>query len=88
MIVEPGSDVTSNKLATLARLVGCIDENEFAALAGVKLSTLKAWRKRGTGPNYALLGNSYLYPIPEVGSHLLTLVRQRKTLATKMKIVQ
>lgn len=64
---------------SLARLVNCLDESEFATLAGVKVSTLDAWRKRGKGPQYVLLGNNYLYPIAAVESHLASLVKTRST---------
>jgi len=68
---------TGNTVADLARLVNCLDEDAFAKLAGVKISTLQAWRKRGEGPEYILLGNNYLYPIESVQDHLSTLVRAR-----------
>lgn len=61
----------------LARLVDCFDEEGFAKLAGVKLSTLDAWRKRGKGPAYVLLGRKYLYPIAAVHSYISSLVRTR-----------
>ena len=64
-------------VTNLAKLVDCFDEDGFAKLAGVKLSTLDAWRKRGTGPEYILLGRNYLYPISEVQRHLISLVRTR-----------
>lgn len=64
-------------VADLARLVNCLDEHGFATLAGVKVSTLDAWRKRGKGPEYVLLGRNYLYPIKAVESHLSSLVKTR-----------
>lgn len=64
----------------LARLVDCFDEEGFAKLAGVKLSTIDAWRKRGKGPQYILLGRNYLYPIAAVQSYISGLVRTRNTL--------
>lgn len=67
----------SQNVADLARLVNCLDEQGFAMLAGVKVSTLDAWRKRGKGPEYVLLGRNYLYPLAAVESHLSTLVRTR-----------
>jgi hypothetical protein len=68
---------TNPSVADLARLVNCLDEHGFATLAGVKVSTLDAWRKRGKGPEYVLLGRNYLYPIAAVESHLSTLIRTR-----------
>lgn len=70
---------TTPNAGSLARLVNCLDESEFATLAGVKVSTLDAWRKRGKGPQYVLLGNNYLYPIAAVESHLTSLVRTRSS---------
>lgn len=67
--------VEATTVADLAKLVDCFDEEGFAKLAGVKLSTLDAWRKRGKGPEYILLGCSYLYPISGVQRHLARLVR-------------
>jgi hypothetical protein len=64
-------------VSNLARLVDCFDEQGFAKLAGVKLSTLDAWRKRGKGPEYILLGCNYLYPIAAVQKHISSLVRVR-----------
>jgi predicted site-specific integrase-resolvase len=66
-------------VADLARTVNCLDEEGFAKLAGVKPSTLDAWRKRGKGPEYVLLGNNYLYPIEAVKRYILELVRPRTT---------
>jgi hypothetical protein len=68
---------TNHDLGTLARLVGCLDEHGFATLAGVKISTLDAWRKRGQGPNYALVGCNYLYPLEAVQQFITTKVRAR-----------
>jgi len=66
--------------SSLARLVNCLDENEFALLAGVKVTTLDAWRKRGKGPEYVLLGRNYLYPIAGVQTHVTSLVRSRTSI--------
>lgn len=62
-------------LGTLAQMVGCLDEHGFAMLSGVKASTLEAWRKRGKGPAYVLLGRNYLYPITAVQEFITTKVR-------------
>ncbi|WP_126077507.1 hypothetical protein HF313_08820 [Massilia atriviolacea] len=63
-------------ITDLARLVDCLDETAFATLAGVKLSTVDAWRKRGKGPDYILLGCNYLYPLEAI----------RKYIGTRMKV--
>ena len=63
--------------ADLASRVGCLSEQEVAALAGVKLSTLDAWRKRGKGPSYIRFGCNVLYPRQAVSEYLQSLVRER-----------
>lgn len=68
---------TSPSVADLARLVNCFDEHSVATLAGVKTTTLDAWRKRGKGPEYILLGRNYLYPIAAVQKYISNLVRTR-----------
>jgi hypothetical protein len=67
----------SPSVAELARLVNCLDEDSVATLAGVKPSTLDAWRKRGKGPEYILLGRNYLYPIAAIQQYVSGLVRTR-----------
>lgn len=57
-------------LGALAQLVNCLDEHGFATLAGVKLSTLNAWRKRGQGPSHVRLGTNYFYPIAAVQAYI------------------
>lgn len=74
---------TNPDLGTLARLVGCLDEHGFAMLAGVKISTLNTWRKRGQGPTYALVGCNYLYPIEAVQQFITTKVRARSAITPR-----
>jgi len=74
-------------IGQLARLVNCLDENDFATLAGVKTSTLESWRKRGKGPEYVLLGCNYLYPLPAVQSHLASLLRTRANIDPKTALI-
>jgi hypothetical protein len=68
-------------ISDLAKLVNCLDELAFATLAGVKVSTLDAWRKRGKGPDYVLLGRNYLYPLTAVQAYIGKCVRQRTSIA-------
>lgn len=74
-------------VAQLAHMVNCLSEDDLATLAGVQRSTLAAWRKRGQGPEYILLGCNYLYPIPSIQSHLKTLVRSRTIIDAKTILV-
>ena len=72
-------------------VVGSVDE-DFAveSLAGdimllgkLSHSTVEAWRKRGTGPAYILLGNRYLYPRQAVQKYLEGITRERNSVAAK-----
>jgi hypothetical protein len=80
MQTDPDTSPIATNIADLARLVDCLDEQSVAKLARVKLSTLDAWRKRGRGPEYVLLGRSYLYPISAVQEYISSLVRPRVAL--------
>lgn len=51
----------NEKREVLARALGYMTASEVALLAGIKESTLCAWRKRNTGPPYVLFGNQALY---------------------------
>lgn len=73
-------------ISDLAKLVHCLDELAFATLAGVKVSTLDAWRKRGKGPDYVLLGRNYLYPITAVQAYIAKCVRQRTSIAANDRL--
>jgi len=46
-------------------------------------STVEAWRKRGQGPAYILLGNRYLYPRKAVAKYLDSITRERTSVAAK-----
>jgi hypothetical protein len=84
MHITPSID---QSVADLARTVNCLDEYGFAKLAGVKPSTLDAWRKRGKGPEYVLLGNNYLYPIEAVKRYISGLVRLRTAFAPRQALL-
>jgi len=87
MEIDPDTSPNVTDLADLARLVDCLDEQSVAKLAGVKVSTLDAWRKRGRGPEYILLGRNYLYPISAVQKYMLGLVRTRVALNPQLSIL-
>lgn len=72
-----GKGQVDSRVSELAASVDCMSDEEFAVLANVKLSTLDAWRRRGKGPDYILLGNRYIYPRSAVRHYLQTLVRSR-----------
>ena len=46
-------------------------------------STVEAWRKRGQGPAYILLGNRYLYPRKAVAKYLDSITRERTSVSAK-----
>ena len=62
-------------LGTRAQMGGCLDEERVATLAGVKLGTLEAWRKRGTGPDHVRIGSNYLYPIEALQAFIMGKVK-------------
>lgn len=70
-------------LREMAARLDCFIEEDFQMLAGVTAATCTAWKKRGTGPAYILLGNRYLYPRQAVADHLLSLTRTRKALGAE-----
>lgn len=81
------ASLTPPGISDLAKLVNCLDEFALAALAGVKLTTLEAWRKRGEGPEYVLLGRNYLYPITAVQAYIDRRVRKRTSISPKDQIL-
>lgn len=54
----------------MATRMGYITEEKFIDLAGITASTAEAWRKRGQGPEYSLLGNKYYYSYDSVADTL------------------
>jgi hypothetical protein len=72
---DPGDQHARGRLRALAASMDCLTEEDLALLAGVKLSTVLAWRKRGQGPAYVLFGRQVLYPRADVAAHLNSRVR-------------
>ena len=64
----------------MAERLDCFIEEDFQHLAGATPKTVEAWRKRGQGPAYILLGNRYLYPRKAVAKYLETITRERTPL--------
>lgn len=58
----PAAENQLDRLRSLADRLDCFIETDVMLLAKASASTVEAWRKRGTGPDYILLGNRYLYP--------------------------
>lgn len=65
------------RLREMAQSLDVLTNSDFALLAGVKASTTEAWRKRGVGPRYALIGNNYFYPRAAVAEYLSAKTRER-----------
>lgn len=66
------------RVRAMAERLDCFVEEDFQLLANATPNTVEAWRKRGQGPAYILLGRRYLYPRKAVAEYLETLVRTRQ----------
>lgn len=66
---------TKIRIRELAESLDCLVEDDLELLAGVKASTSEAWRKRGTGPAFVRLGNTFLYPRSALRAFLADQVR-------------
>ena len=71
----PLSEKDLDRLREMATRLDCLTEHDLMLLAGITSSTAEAWRKRGTGPGYVLIGNRYLYPRQAVQSYMEDRVR-------------
>lgn len=74
-------DIENDRVRLMANSLDCLIEEDFQLLARATAGTVEAWRKRGQGPSYILLGNRYLYPRKSVAKHLDSITRQRVTSA-------
>ena len=57
----------------LAEMMGCVTEEQVSILAGVELSTVRAWRNRRTDPQHIPFGNARLYPMELLKAFLVSL---------------
>ena len=73
----------SERVRQLAERLDCFIEEDFQALAAATAKTVEAWRKRGTGPAYILIGNRYLYPRKAVAQYLESATRTRSSQSPK-----
>lgn len=69
-----------DRVRQMAETLDCFIEEDFQQLADATPSTTEAWRKRGKGPSYILLGKRYLYPRKAVAKYLESITRERITL--------
>ena len=72
-----GTPMNEEKRQSIARVLGYLTTCELALLAGVKESTLDAWRKRKCGPAYVRLGNESLYPLDGVREYLSKIKKEQ-----------
>lgn len=73
----------TERLRHIAERLDCFIEEDFQALAAATPKTVEAWRKRGTGPAYILLGNRFLYPRKAVAQYLESATRTRSLQSSK-----
>ena len=81
--LQPAAENQLDRLRTLADKLDCLTETDIMLLGKLSQSTVEAWRKRGTGPAYILLGNRYLYPRKAVQKYLEGTTRERNSVAAK-----
>ncbi|GAO22188.1 hypothetical protein ALISP_2008 [Alicycliphilus sp. B1] len=81
--LQPAAENQLDRLRTLADKLDCLTESDIMLLGKLSQSTVEAWRKRGTGPAYILLGNRYLYPRKAVQKYLEGITRERNSVAAK-----
>ena len=65
-----------SRLRVLADRLDYFTEDDFILLTDAAPSTVQAWRKRGTGPDYILIGNRYFYPRDAVARYMDSNIRQ------------
>ena len=83
MEIQTASENQLDRLRTLADKLDCLLETDLMLLAKATASTVEAWRKRGTGPAYILIGNRYLYPRKAVSKYLEDVTRERHAVSAK-----
>jgi hypothetical protein len=66
-----------DRVRNMAQQLDCFIEEDFQSLAQATPKTVEAWRKRGQGPAYILIGRRYLYPRKAVAKYLEQLTRGR-----------
>ena len=81
--IQQAAENQLDRLRTLADKLDCLTESDIMLLGKLSHSTVEAWRKRGTGPAYILLGNRYLYPRKAVAKYLEGITRERNSVAAK-----
>ena len=73
----------TERVRHMAERLDCFVEEDFQLLAKATEKTVEAWRKRGQGPAYILLGNRYLYPRKAVAKYLDSITRERTSVSAQ-----
>lgn len=79
----PATENQLDRLRILADKLDYLLETDLMLLAKATAGTVEAWRKRGTGPAYVLIGNRYLYPRKAVMQFLAERARSNSRIAVK-----
>ena len=82
-VLNPAAENQLDRLRILADKLDCLTETDIMLLGRLTQSTVEAWRKRGTGPAYILLGKRYLYPRKAVTKYMDSITRERNSVAAK-----
>lgn len=80
---NPAAEDRLDRLRVLADKLDCFIDPDVALLANVAAGTVEAWNKRGTGPEYFMLGNRRLYPRKAFVQFLETKRRERRAIDVK-----
>ena len=83
MEAQAATENQLDRLHNIADKLDCLTETDIMLLGKLSQSTVEAWRKRGQGPAYILLGNRYLYPRKAVQKYLEGITRERNSVAAK-----
>ena len=81
--IQQAAENQLDRLRNIADKLDCLIETDIMLLGKLTQSTVEAWRKRGQGPAYILLGNRYLYPRKAVAKYLDSITRERTSVSAK-----
>ena len=82
-VIQQATENQLDRLRNIADKLDCLTETDIMLLGKLSQSTVEAWRKRGQGPAYILLGNRYLYPRKAVAKYLESITRERNSVSIK-----
>ncbi|QYY27302.1 MULTISPECIES: helix-turn-helix transcriptional regulator [Diaphorobacter] len=82
-VIQQATENQLDRLRNIADKLDCLTETDIMLLGKLSQSTVEAWRKRGQGPAYILLGNRYLYPRKAVAKYLESITRERSSVSAK-----